>query len=176
MPIGGVPAPAKGVKTPARGFTGSAGGGAALGGGGGGSGGGSSSLISDERVAPAVNPNAVWKDPLNQQLDSERAASFTPGVGITDPARLAAAHLAKQQAVDTYKDTLHPQGFTGDPNALIPKGQTLGGVNQYYNPATGGMFVGNPFRSPLGNVMSGAVAPTPASQQQQLLTAFQRLL
>jgi hypothetical protein len=123
------------------------------------------------------NPNYDWKAPIQQQFDAERAASSTPGVGITDPARLEAARQAKMQSVNAYKDAQHPQGFQGDPNSLVPRGTTSGGVNQYYNPATGGMFVGNPFRNsggqqpqPIGGTAGGpdtGYVPQPAQSWAQ---------
>jgi hypothetical protein len=90
---------------------------------------------------------------------------------------LEAARQAKMQSVNAYKDAQHPQGFQGDPNSLVPRGTTSGGVNQYYNPATGGMFVGNPFRNsggqqpqPIGGTAGGpdtGYVPQPAQSWAQ---------
>jgi hypothetical protein len=97
---------------------------------------------------PYDNPNTAWKAPIDQAFRQAMAAASTPGVGITDPAAVEAARQARQQAIQAYRWSQRlPQGFQGDPNSLVPRGTTSGGVNQYFNPATGGMFVGNPFRN-----------------------------
>ena len=110
------------------------------------------------------NRGNPWKDPINQAFLQARDAASTPGVGITDPVALEAARQARQQAIMAYKQAQRPPpGFQGDPNSLIPRGTTSGGVTQYYNPATGGMYVGNPFRT-FGQGMTGLLgaAPGPA--------------
>jgi hypothetical protein len=111
-------------------------------------------LPAGPQAAPSYSPLQVgavqganaWKDPINQAFIQARTAASTPGVGITNIPMLDAARQARQQAIMAAKP-MGQGGFIGDPNSLVPKGTTLGGVNQYFNPATGGMFVGNPFRN-----------------------------
>jgi hypothetical protein len=57
----------------------------------------------DGSAPPAANPFAAWKDPIQQQFLQERQASSTPGIGITDPARLAQARQVRQGAISQAK-------------------------------------------------------------------------